>query len=225
MPADIKTLAYVLRRTNYGEADRILNLITPGGKVSAIARGVRKARSKLASGVEMFTLSEMMLHVGRGELAVVTGARMRRFYGGLLTDLERMEVAVMMLKRVNVAAEGSDSAEFFELVDQGLSALNRHESDVGLVTAWFLLNLARVSGEQVNLYRDTSGAKLAAGVRYEWNAAEEALEPRAEGAVDTEMIKLMRLMLAGRLEVVMRVKGVEKYVPEVLKIARAVGKM
>ncbi|MBR3180228.1 recombination protein O N-terminal domain-containing protein [Candidatus Saccharibacteria bacterium] len=36
---DIKTLAYVLRRTNYGEADRILNLITPGGKKSVIVKG------------------------------------------------------------------------------------------------------------------------------------------------------------------------------------------
>ena len=41
-PDDIRTLAYVLRRTNYGEADRILNLLTPTGQYSAIARGVRK---------------------------------------------------------------------------------------------------------------------------------------------------------------------------------------
>ena len=48
-PNDIKTLAYVIRRTNYGEADRIINLITPEGKISAIAKGVRKEKSKLAS--------------------------------------------------------------------------------------------------------------------------------------------------------------------------------
>lgn len=47
---DVKTLAYVMRRTNYGEADRILNLITPEGKMSAIAKGVRKEKSKLAGG-------------------------------------------------------------------------------------------------------------------------------------------------------------------------------
>ena len=46
---DIKTYAYVLRRTNYGEADRILNLITPSGKMTAIAKSVRKEKSKLAA--------------------------------------------------------------------------------------------------------------------------------------------------------------------------------
>ena len=45
---DLKTLGIVLRRTNYGEADRILNLITPVGKVAAMAKGVRKEKSKLA---------------------------------------------------------------------------------------------------------------------------------------------------------------------------------
>ena len=42
---DLKTRALVLRRTNYGESDRILNLITPVGKVSAMAKGVRKEKS------------------------------------------------------------------------------------------------------------------------------------------------------------------------------------
>ena len=44
---DIKTCAYVLRRTNYGEADRILNIITPLGKMSVIAKSVRKEKSNL----------------------------------------------------------------------------------------------------------------------------------------------------------------------------------
>ena len=45
-----KTLAIVLRRTDFGEADRIVNLLTPNGKQVAIARGVRKPKSKLAGG-------------------------------------------------------------------------------------------------------------------------------------------------------------------------------
>ena len=73
---DVKTLAYVLRRTNFGEADRILNLITPEGKMSAIAKGVRKEKSKLAGGVEMFSLTELNLHFGKSEMATVTGAKM-----------------------------------------------------------------------------------------------------------------------------------------------------
>ena len=73
-PKDLKTKALVLRRTNYSEADRILNLITPEGKVSVIAKGVRKPKSKLAGSVEMFTLFEANLHFGRSEMGVLTGA-------------------------------------------------------------------------------------------------------------------------------------------------------
>ena len=45
--------AIVLRRTNYGEADRILQLLTPKGKRSVMAKGVRRERSKLAGGIEL----------------------------------------------------------------------------------------------------------------------------------------------------------------------------
>ena len=62
---DLRTEAIILRRTDYGEADRILNILTPSGKISAIAKGVRKARSKLAGGIEMFTLAELLIHSGR----------------------------------------------------------------------------------------------------------------------------------------------------------------
>ena len=59
-----KTLAIVLRRTDFGEADRIVNLLTPSGKVSAMARGVRKPKSKLAGGIEVFALNEVVLIEG-----------------------------------------------------------------------------------------------------------------------------------------------------------------
>ena len=56
-----KTLTIVLRRTDFGEADRILTLLTPEGKKTAIARGVRKPKSKLAGGIELFSLNEVVL--------------------------------------------------------------------------------------------------------------------------------------------------------------------
>ena len=61
---EIKTSGYVVGRTNYSEADRILRIITPVGKVSAIAKGVRKPKSKLAGGIELLTLSDLVIHRG-----------------------------------------------------------------------------------------------------------------------------------------------------------------
>ena len=63
----INTQAIVLRRTDFGEADRIINFLTPDrGKISGLARGVRKQKSKLAGGIELFSVSDITYLVGRG---------------------------------------------------------------------------------------------------------------------------------------------------------------
>src|SRR5450759_5942127 len=75
MPGPVKTEAVVLRSMRYGEADRILQLYTPGrGRVSAIAKGVRRARSRVGGRLEPFFRLKIELHEGRGELLTVTGA-------------------------------------------------------------------------------------------------------------------------------------------------------
>ena len=219
----IKTRAYVVWRTNYGEADRIISLVTPLGKFSAMAKGVRRPRSKLAGGIEMFTRSEVVLHAGRGELMTLTSAKMERYMGRIVAELSRMELAGVILKRVGMAAEDSDNPEFFEILDQSLAALDMG-AEVVTVEAWFWLNLAQARGEQVNLHRDNAGEPLSSDLRYLWSVADDALTVREGGAIDASAIKLMRLMLAAPLSVALRVKGAEKYMPEIIKIARSVNK-
>ena len=212
MPSkDLKTVGIVLKRTNYGEADRILNVITPVGKVSVIARGVRKEKSKLAGGVEMLTLSDYVMHFGKSEMGVVTSARMVRYFGGLLKKYEKMELMGMLMKQINRAAEGSDSGEFFEILKQCLEGLEGGVAD-RVVEAWFVLNLGRAMGEQMNLYRDVSGTKLSADEHYAWDAVEGAFRAHTAGEFGVDEIKLMRLMLTMKLDVVNRVKvGVETW--------------
>jgi len=75
MPGPLKTEAIVLRSLRYGEADRILHLYTPHrGRVSAIAKGVRKARSRFGGRLEPFFRITAMLHEGRSDLLTITGA-------------------------------------------------------------------------------------------------------------------------------------------------------
>ena len=219
MPKELKTHAYVLRRTNYGEADRILNLITPVGKISVMAKGVRKPKSKLAGGIEMFSRILVNLHFGKSEMAVLTSAKMEKFYGEILKDLPRMELASEILKKVSRASDAVDSAEFFEIVDICLSSLNAGY-DIGLVSAWFYLNLARVMGEEINLYRDVSGAKLEADLKYNWNSNEMAFYVDEEGFADANVIKILRLIISSKLEVVARIKNLSEYLPVILEIAK-----
>ena len=218
---DIKTYGLVLRRTNYGEADRILSIITPEGKMSVMAKGVRRPRAKLAGAVEMFTVSEYNMHFGRGEMGTLTGAKMLRHFSGLVRDLGRLELASEFLKKVDRVAENSDSSEYYGLLEQGLSGLN-DGLDTELVEAWFLLNLGRASGEEMNLYRDVAGEKLAVDSLYEWDEMEEAFSRHVGGTYGADEIKLMRLMLSAKLEVIARVKCDEKTIRAVARLARII---
>ena len=75
MPGPVKTEAVVLRSIRYGEADRILHLYTPHrGRVGAIAKGVRRARSRFGGRLEPFFRLDLVLHEGRSDLLTVTGA-------------------------------------------------------------------------------------------------------------------------------------------------------
>src|ERR1700709_667559 len=75
MGRGLKTEAVVLRSMRYGEADRILHLYTPNrGRVSAIAKGVRRSRRRCGGRLEPFFRLRVELHEGRSELLTVTGA-------------------------------------------------------------------------------------------------------------------------------------------------------
>lgn len=211
MPKDLKTHAFVLRRTNYGEADRIINLISPVGKIAVMAKGVRKPKSKLAGGIEMFSLTNVNLHFGKSEMAVLTGAKMEKFYGEILKDLTRMELASEMLKKINKASDSVDSAGFFEILKSGLSALDSG-CDIRLVDAWFNLNLMKIVGEEVNLYRDIDGEQLKVDLKYSWNNMEMAFYPDDSGNIDANVIKILRLLISADLDVVRRIKHISNYV-------------
>lgn len=216
---DIKTQGIVLRRTNYGEADRILNIITPEGKLAVTAKGVRKPRSKLAGGVEMFTLSDLQVHMGRGELGVLTSAKMVWHFGEILKDYDKMQLAGTMLKKIGAAAEMVETARFFEITLDVLDGLD-NGTDIRLVEAWFWLNLIRASGEEVNLYRDIEGEKLVVEGRYDWDGVGEAFAKREGGEYGADEIKLLRLMVATELKTVKRVKITPEMLEKVLRIAR-----
>jgi len=75
VPAPFKTEAIVLRSIRYGEADRILHLYSEDrGRLGAIAKGVRRVKSRLGGRIEPFARVNLILREGRGELCTLTGA-------------------------------------------------------------------------------------------------------------------------------------------------------
>ncbi len=225
MQNDIRTKAIVLRRANYGESDRILNLLTEKGVISCIAKGVRKEKSKLAGGIELFCLSEVTIHEGKNnKLGVLTSAKMLEPYQKITLKLEELELGSTVLKTVSKVAENTSGPEYFLLVKQILQALNIGVNPE-LVETWFWFNFAKTSGEQINLLRDTDGEKLDAFKSYVWDSTELALRPQIGGNITANEIKLMRLILSSDLKTVSRVNDIAKHLPSLLYIAKTINKI
>src|SRR3954453_2511543 len=75
MAGPVKTEGVVLRSMRFGEADRILHVYTPDrGRIGAIAKGVRRSRSRFGGRLEPFSHVALVLHEGRSDLLTVTGA-------------------------------------------------------------------------------------------------------------------------------------------------------
>ena len=126
MPGLLKTEAVVLRSIRYGEADRILHLYTPcHGRVAAIAKGVRRARSRFGARLEPFFHTRVMLHEGRGELHTVTGADTVSAHPGLRDHAATLDAAALACDAVARLFESSEPhPEVFRLLCNELALLD-----------------------------------------------------------------------------------------------------
>ena len=91
-----KTEAVVLRSFRLGEADRVLHLYTlDRGRVGAVAKGVRKTKSRFGARLEPLSHVALMLHEGTGELQTVTGAELVRPHSASREDYYRLSVGLI----------------------------------------------------------------------------------------------------------------------------------
>jgi len=127
MPGPVKTEAVVLRSMRYGEADRILHLYTPDrGRMSAIAKGVRRARSRFGGRLEPFFRLHIELHEGRGELLTVTGAQTVEGHPRLRGDARALDAAARACDAVGRLFETSEPHPgVFNLLCRQLVLLDR----------------------------------------------------------------------------------------------------
>jgi DNA repair protein RecO (recombination protein O) len=137
----------VLRSIRYGEADRILDLYTrDAGLVSAIAKGIRRTKSRFGARLEPLSCVDFVAYHGR-TLDTVTQAEVLRSFRGVREDLARFEAAAGMVGSVR-ALSGGDEADrrVFNLLYNGLDALEERESGFDSVEAAFGLKLSILAG-------------------------------------------------------------------------------
>lgn len=215
-----RTRAVVLRRTNYGEADRVLQLLTPLGRISAMARGVRREKSKLAGGIELFAVSDVVVGEGKGELRVLTSARLVQFYRHILEDYDRMQFGYEVLAHVGKASESLDEPEWYDIVTEVLMGLDARTVPLELTKVWFYIRVSAMLGYELNLRSDLHGNRLQPDARYRYDSSEKGFMLAPSGDVTAEHIKLLRLVSTQPLTVLAQVGGLTPLLPVCLYCAR-----
>ena len=139
----------VLRTQKLGEADRIITVLgRTSGRVRAVAKGVRRTKSRFGARLEPFTHVDLMLHTGRS-LDIITQAEVIRPYGQPLAgDYPRYTAGVAMLETAErfTPVEKEPALRQLLLLIGGLRALGDAEHAPGLVLDAFLLRSLAVAG-------------------------------------------------------------------------------
>src|SRR5438093_1867006 len=144
--ATYRDRAVVLRKLDYGEADRIFTLLTRDhGKVGAIAKGARRQESKLGPSLELYGHIDVLLAKGRGELDVV--AQVQRVPGYRIEgSVELMAHAAVIAELAERVCEDRHPVDgVYELTVASLDELAR-ESDPRRASAWFLMQALDLLG-------------------------------------------------------------------------------
>jgi DNA repair protein RecO (recombination protein O) len=128
-----KTEAVVLRSLRFSEADRILHVYTlERGRIGAIAKGVRKTKSRFGARLEPLSHVELMLHEGSGELQTVTGAELLRSHHEAREDSYRLEVGLIGAEvMLRLFAEPEANQRAFLALTRFLDALDNAPVPVG----------------------------------------------------------------------------------------------
>src|ERR671932_470415 len=91
-----KTEAVILRSLRFGDADRVLHVYTlERGRIGALAKGIRRTKSRFGARLEPLSHVELMLHQGSGELQTVTGADIVRSHQAARDDSYRLGVGLV----------------------------------------------------------------------------------------------------------------------------------
>lgn len=212
--------AIVLRRTDYGEADRVLQLLTPKGRRSVMAKGVRRERSKLAGGIELFAICDVVIRSGRGELGLLISARLVAFYRHILEDYDRMQFAYSAMKLVSQASETIDEPEWFSVLSTVLEHLNQPKINLQLIETWFYVQYAGLLGDELNMRTDVAGQPLEIDKLYMYDESERSLRPSEQGNLSAEHIKLLRLIDAKPLANLIQIGGIDGVIVDCWLVAR-----
>ena len=189
-----QTLGIVLKRTNYGEADRIVTMLTKDfGKIQVMAKGVRRERSKLAGGIEPFSISEISIVKGRGDIDTLTSARLQKHYGNIVKSIEKLDFVFTCLKTINKITQTVNDQTFFSLTQHLFTGLDNERVALPIMQLWWYVQIAEATGHGINTEHLIDGSEFDADAHYGYDYEKDGFYTNVHGQFNAGHIKLLRL--------------------------------
>jgi DNA repair protein RecO (recombination protein O) len=209
-----KANALVLHRTNLGETDKILTLLSrESGKLSAVAKGARGPKSKLSGATELFTYSKMLLATGKS-LDIVSQGEIRESFPALRDDLALMTRATYLCELTDrFVEEREPNQDVFDLLLSALYLLQRRTDEPDVIVHAYELRLLTERGYAPHLegcvrcgaptvrarvgFSPSLGGLLCAADRF---SVDDTI------SIASESVAFMRELLAGEPDEVVRLQ-------------------
>ena len=216
--------AIVLRRVDYGEADRIVSLLSRRhGKITLFARAVRKPKSKLAGGIELFALNEVTFIPGRGDMMTLVSAQVMQHFGSIVRDYDRTMLAYRLLKAVDALTEDTADESYFTFLLNGLAALDDELLSDDKLILWLAVRLLALHGSMPNVLRDTHGAELSLDGAYQFSFEDMGFYADSNGSFQADTIKLLRLCASAEsVATIKRVQADELVIASARELAQRI---
>src|SRR3972149_8982706 len=147
MVRNYKTNGIIVRSYDFGEADKIITIFSENhGKIKAVAKGVRKTKSRFGGRLEPFNYVHLMLVKGRS-LDIITGSDVICPFQGIKSNLDRVTCGFGMLEFLDkVTVERQEEVETFHLLLKALETLEKRTDNLSLLLAAFDLKLIAYCG-------------------------------------------------------------------------------
>jgi DNA repair protein RecO (recombination protein O) len=213
----------ILNRLDFGEADKIIHALSSEGELlTLLAKGVRRQKSKLRGGLELFSECAVTYIDGKSDMKTVISTKLTKHFGGITKDIKRTMVAYDILKNSRSFLQYESSSAYYELLLHGFEGLQDPDVNPQLVYSWFVFSIFSLSGSGVNLEKPMNQQSFESGKTYELSLEDMTLFESDNGRISSNCVKFMRIILqAKKPNKLQIVEGYSEYVSALEPVARS----
>lgn len=179
----------IINRLNYSEYDRIVTVLgRESGKTTFFVKGARKPKSRMGSGVELMSCSEVAYLESQKELKTLVGANLKTYYGSIVEDYQKTQLVFDIFKKLSKLLDNGSGQEFYVTLHSLLYSLSDDNFDLGIVAIWIKLRILKISGVLGEIKSQGDGSK------YRFDTESQAFIVDPGGAFGQNEIKLVRIL-------------------------------